>query len=61
MNSHTVSESNNHSSVYSTDKRNENVTNLSQMENTGMQYGVDIQFMLPAYTLHKYANIEFNN
>ena len=42
MNSHTVSESNNHSSVYSTDKRNENVTNLSQMENTGMQYGVDI-------------------
>ena len=31
------------------------------MKNTGLQDGVDIDVMLPASTIHKYSNIEYNN
>ena len=31
------------------------------MENTGLQDGVEIDVMLPSSTLHKCANMEFNN
>ena len=61
MNSHTISEAKNHNSVYSTKKRGGNVPNLSEMESTGLHYGVDFDFMLPASTLHQYSNMEYND
>ena len=44
-----------------TKKRDEISTNRSEMENNGLQVGVDIDVMLPVYTLNKYDNIEYNN
>ena len=31
------------------------------MENTGLQYGVDVYVMLPVSTLNQYYNMEYNN
>ena len=42
MNSHTLSEANNHYYVYDPKIRDENVANVSEMENSVLQYGVDI-------------------
>ena len=40
MNSHTLSESKNLGSVYSTKKMDGNVPNVYKMEYTGLKYGV---------------------
>ena len=48
MNSHTVSEAKNHNFIYSTHKSDENNQNRSEMENTGLQDGVDIDIILTA-------------
>ena len=61
MNSHTLSEANNQNSIDYTKKRDGNVPNISEMEDTGLQDGVDIDVMIPASTLHQYANMEYNN
>ena len=61
MKSHTISEANNRDSVDSKNKRGENVTNKSGMENSVLQDGVYVDAMLSASTLHQYANMEFNN
>ena len=61
MNSHTLSEANIKNSIYSTKKREGNVTNISEMEGTGLQDVVDINVMLPASTIHQNANMEWNN
>ena len=60
-NIHTVYESKNHSSVYSTNKSDENTPNRSEIENTGLQNGVDIDVMLAASKLRQYVNMEYNN
>ena len=39
----------------------ENVPNVSEIENTGLQYCVYIDVMLPEYTLRQYSNMEYNN
>ena len=57
MNSHTLSEANNHNSIDYTKKRDGNVSNVSEMEDTELQDGVDIDVMLPASTLHQYSNM----
>ena len=56
MNSHTISEANNPSSVYSTNKRDGKFPNVSEMEDTGFYNGVDIDAMFYASTLHQYPN-----
>ena len=61
MNSDTLSEANNHNFIDTTNKRNKNVTNVSEMKNTGLQDGVDIDVMLSESTLHQYSNTECNN
>ena len=61
MNSHTLSESKNHKSIDYTKKSDENTHNISWMENTGLQDGVDIGVMLPEYTINQYTNMEYNN
>ena len=53
----TVSESNNHKSIYSTNKSDKSTHNRSEMENTVLQDGVDIDVMLLASTLHQYVNM----
>ena len=61
INSHALSEAKNNSSIYSTNKRDGNVPNVSEMEDNGLQYGVDINYMLSTSTLHQYDNMEWNN
>ena len=57
MSSHTLSEAKNQNSVYSTNKRGVNVSNVSEMEGTVLKDGVDIDAMLSSSTFHQYANI----
>ena len=57
MNNHTISGANNNNTVYSTKKRDGNVPTISEIEDDGFQYGVDIDVMLPASTLHQYSNM----
>ena len=61
MNSNTISEAKNLSSIDSTNKKYGNITNVSEMEDTGFQDGVDIDDMSSASTLNQYVNMEFNN
>ena len=61
MNSHTLYEATKHISVYSTEKRDRNVTNVYEMEDTGLKDGVGISVMLDTFKLHQYANMELNN
>ena len=61
MNSHTVSEAKNHKFLYPSKKTDENTHNRPEMWNTGLQYGVDIDVMLRASTIHKYDNMEYSN
>ena len=61
MNSHTIYKANNHNSIYSTNKRDVNFPNLSEMEDTGLHYGIDIDAMLYAFTLNTYSDTEHNN
>ena len=61
MKNHTVSEAKNHNSKYSTNKRDGNFPNVSEMEDTGLQDGVDIDGILSAWTLYQYSNMEHNN
>ena len=61
MNIHTLSEAHNCNSVYSTKKRYGKFLNVSKMEDTVLQDGVDIDAMLSASTPHQYANMEYNN
>ena len=52
MNIHTLSESNNPSYIHSTKKRDGKVLNVSEMEDYGLQYGVDNKAMFSASKLH---------
>ena len=61
MKSYTLYEAKNHNSVYSTKKRSVNFPNVSEMEDSGLQDGVDIDDMLYQFTLHQYSNMECNN
>ena len=61
MNSHALYEAKNNNSIDCTKKRDVNVPNISEMEDTGLQDGVDIDAMLSASTLFQYSNMEFNN
>ena len=61
MNSNTIYEAKNPNFMDSTKKRNENAPNLSTMKNTGLKDGDGIDVMLPASTLHQYANMEYKN
>ena len=58
MNSHTISEVNNNKYIDYTKKGDENASNLSTMEYTGLQDGVDIDVTLPVSTLDQYDNTE---
>ena len=58
MNIHTISEAKNHNTIDSTKKRYEDAPNLSEMVNTRLQDGFDINVMLPVSTLHQYSNVE---
>ena len=60
-NSPTVPGANNHNSIYFTKKSDEIAPNRSKIENSGLQYGFEIDVMLPASTLHQYDNMEYNN
>ena len=57
MNIHTIFEANNHNSIDDTKKRDENVPNLSEMENNWLQDGVEIDVMLPASKIHQYYDM----
>ena len=46
MNSHTLFESNNHNSIYCTNKRDGHVPKISETEYTGLRDDVDVDFML---------------
>ena len=61
MNSSTGSESRNHNSIDYTKKIDEISTKIYLMEKNGFPYGVDMDDMLPASALNKYANTEYNN
>ena len=61
MNSHNISEAKKHNNIDSTNKWDENSPEVSEIENTGLQDGVEIDVMLPASTIHKQTNIECNN
>ena len=61
INIHTLSEANNRNSVDSTNKRDENVPNLSEMENNILKDGVDVDVLLPESTLHQYVYMECNH
>ena len=61
MNSHALYEANNMRSVDSINKRYGNAPNISEMEDTGLQDGVDIDYMLYASKIHQYINMECNN
>ena len=54
MSCSTVSESNNHNSIYSTKKLDEIAPNRYLMENGGLPDYVNIDVMLPTSTLNKY-------
>ena len=58
MNSHTVSEANNHKYIDYTKKSDENTHSIYEMENTWLNDGVDINVVLPSSKLHQYANME---
>ena len=61
MDSHNISEAKKHNNIDSTKKWDENSPEVSEIENTGLQDGVEIDVMLPASTIHKQTNIECNN
>ena len=58
MKSSTESESKNCNSTVFARKRDEIAPNRSKIENSGLQYGFEIDVMLPASTLHQYDNME---
>ena len=61
MNYYTLSEANNHNSIGYTKQRGENVINIYEIYDTGLQYCVDIDVMINASKLFQYANTEYNN
>ena len=61
MKIHTISESKNLSYIYYTNKRDGNVPNVSEMKDTGLQDGVDIDAMFYACKINQYFNMECNN
>ena len=61
VNSHIIYKTKNQNSIYYTKKRDGNVTNVPEMEDTISHDGVDVDVMLPASKLHQYANMECNN
>ena len=56
INIHTLCKAKNKKFTDSTKKSDENTPNRSEMDNIGLQDGVDIHAMLPVSTLHQYAN-----
>ena len=56
MNHHTLSEVNNNNSIDSTKKRDGHFPNVSEIEDTGLQDGVDVDAMLYVSTNHQYSN-----
>ena len=61
INISTVSGERNHNSIDYTDKRDEISTNKYLRGNNGLTDGIDIDDILPASALNKYANTEYNN
>ena len=61
INHHTLSEVNNNNSIDSTKKRDGHFPNVSEIEDTGLKDGVDIDAMLSVSTNHQYSNTELNN
>ena len=61
MNRQTLSETKNQNSIYSTKKRDENFSNVYEIENTGLQDDVEIDIMLPASKLYQNSKTERNN
>ena len=57
MNNHTLYEGNNHNPIDSTNKMGGNFPKKFEMADTRLQVGVDINFMLPEYTIHQYTNM----
>ena len=57
MTNNVLYEAKNMSSIYSKKKRDENIPNLSEMEDTELQDGFDSGAVFSASTLHQYANI----
>ena len=57
MNSHTISESNNHNYIDTTKKMDGNVPNIYEMADTGLQDSIEIYVMLPVSKLHQYSNM----
>ena len=55
MNSPTLFEEKNHNYIGYTNQRDVNVQNISEMNDTGLQDGVDIAVTLLASTLHQYT------
>ena len=58
INSHTLYESNNHKSMYSTKKMGLKLSQLICNGEKRLQDSLYIDVMLPASTLHQYANTE---
>ena len=61
MKSYTRSESKNQDSIEYTKKRDEISTNICLLENNRLPDGIGIDYMLPAYALYQYVNMEYNN
>ena len=57
MNSSTVSIIKNHNSIDYTKQRDEISANRYLMENNGLTVGIDIDYMLNAYTYNQYVNM----
>ena len=61
MKIYTLSEAKNENYLNSTKKRGGHVPNVSEMKDTVLQDGVDIDAMLYSSTRHSYTNVERNN
>ena len=61
MNSHTLNEVNNMSSVDYTKKRYRNFPNVSEMGDDLLHDGIDVDAVLSTFILHQYSKMEFNN
>ena len=61
MNGYTWYKANNHNFISYTKKWNGNIINVSEMEDTWLQGGIDIDAVLSTSTLHQYSSMVCNN
>ena len=52
-----LSQAKNNNYIYSAHKSDGQLPNIFEIEDTGLQYGVAIDYLLFASTLHQYANM----